>query len=166
MTHLLRIPRQLCLDMRTDLVRPHRFAAERVGFARVVPGTIRDGSLLLLQSYWPVPDEQYVDDPHVGARINGTAIRNAMQDVLNGASHHGLLHVHMHPKRGPTRLSRTDSAEIPKLVQSFRNVDARVPHGLLILTPDHACSLVLAPGTNEYAQMKITIVGFPMEVLE
>lgn len=152
--------------MRADLLRLHPFAAERVGFARATLGTVDDGALVLLKSYWPVPDDQYVDDPYVGARINRAAIRNALQDVLNGGSNHGLFHVHMHLLNGRTGLSATDSDEIPKLVQSFRNVSMKAVHGLLILTPDHAHSLVLLPATEKLLQVdKLSVVGYPTEIL-
>jgi hypothetical protein len=166
MTIRLRIPRFLCERMRTDLVRPHAFAAERIGFARAVTGTISDGSLVLLKSYWPVPDDQYIDDRYVGARINATAIRIAMQDILSGGGCHGLFHVHMHPRKGRTGMSKTDLAEIPKLIQSFRNVGLKAAHGLLILTPDHAFSLALLPDNDRLVQAgKITVVGYPTEIL-
>jgi hypothetical protein len=162
----LRIPRPLCEHMRADLVRPHRVAAERIGFARMAVGTVNGESLLLLKSYWAVPDEQYIDDPYVGARINSAAIRAAMQDVLSGGGDHGLFHVHRHPRRGRTGLSKTDVAEIPKLVNSFRNVGPNVPHGLLVLTPDHALAFALLPGADQLAQVgKISIVGYPTEIL-
>jgi len=167
MTIQLRIPRLLCEHMRADLVRPHCFATERVGFARVMTGTIDDGSVVLLTSYWPVPDDLYVDDPDVGARINGEAIRNTMQDILNGGGRYGLLHVHMHLRKGHTGMSRTDLTEIPKLVQSFRNVGVKAAHGLLILTPDHAFSMALLPGMEALHQVnKIIVVGYPMEILK
>jgi len=162
----LRIPRQLCQHMREDLVRPHAFAAERVGFARTAFSTTPDGSLLLLKSYWPVPDDQYVDDAWVGARINSSAIRAAMQDVLSGGGAHGLFHVHLHARRGRTALSKTDAAEIPKLIMSFRSVGPKAPHGLLVLTPDHALAFALMPGTDKLLQIgNISIVGYPTEVL-
>ena len=162
----LRIPRLSCEHMRRDLGRPHRVAAERIGFARVAVGTVNSGSLLLLTSYWAVPDEQYVDDPYVGARINSTAIRHAMQDVLSGGGAYGLFHVHLHPRKGRTGLSKTDVAEIPKLVSSFRNVGPEIPHGLIVLTPDHALAFALLPGADKLVQVgKITIVGYPTETL-
>lgn len=167
MTIQLRIPRLLCENMRADLVRPHRFATERVGFARVMTGTIGDGKVLLLTSYRPVPDDLYIDDPDVGARIGGDAIRNAMQDVLDGGGRYGLFHVHMHLRKGHTGMSRTDSAEIPKLVQSFRNVGTKATHGLLILTPDRAFSLALLPGSDTLLPVnKVIVVGYPMEILK
>lgn len=160
----LRMLRSLRGDMVQDLVRPHRFAAERVGFARTAFGTVEDGALLLLTSYWGVPDEQYVDDPRVGARINAVAIRCAMQDVLSGD--HGLFHVHLHDHKGRTRLSETDVIEIPKLVSSFRNVGPNRVHGLLVLTYDHALAFALPPKATNLVQISpIAVVGYPTEVL-
>lgn len=164
MTICLRIPRGVCEQMRADLIRAHPFAAERVGFARAATGTVSNGTVMLVKSYWPVSDDQYVDDPFVGARINSTAIRTAMQDVLSGS--HSLFHVHFHPHKGRTRLSRTDVAEIPKLVSSFRNVGPKAAHGFLILTRDHALAFALSPGATAFSPVtKITVVGYPTVIL-
>jgi hypothetical protein len=165
MNTIMRIPRQLAHDMREDLLRPHAYAAERVGFARIAVGTGDDSLILLPTSYWAVPDDQYVNDPYVGARINATAIRSAMQDGLCGG--HGLFHVHLHEHKGRTRLSPTDRAEIPKLVNSFRAVGPNSPHGFLILTLDHALAVVWPGGqTAGIPVSKISIVGYPTEILE
>lgn len=162
----LRIPRELCEQMRGDLLRGHAFAAERVGFARAVMGSTVDGKIVLLQSYWSIQDNQYIDDPEVGARINTGAIRDAMQDILTGEGRYGLFHIHLHNLPGRTRMSRTDALEIPKLVKSFRNIRQDVPHGLLILTPNHAYAQVLLPGSNSFQEVsKTTIIGYPMEIL-
>lgn len=166
MTIQLRIPRTLCEAIRSDLARPHAFAAERVGFARAAFGTVGEGSLLLLKSYWAVPDDEYIEDEGVGARIDSRAIRFAMQDVLSAGGRHGLFHVHMHPYRGPTGLSRTDKAELPKLVNSFRNVAPQATHGFMILTPDHGLAFALPPKAEHlFPVTKITIVGYPTEIL-
>ena len=164
MNTLLRIPRQLAHDMREDLLRKHVFAAERVGFARVALGKGEGSLLLLLKSYWPVPDDHYVNDPRVGARINSVAICIAMQDVLTGG--HGLFHVHLHHHKGRTGVSRTDQAEIPKLVNSFRAVGPNAAHGFLILSFDHALAFVSPPGESRlFSVGKISIVGYPLELL-
>ena len=58
-----------------DLARPHPFAAERVGFVSGRMGTLADnGRLVLLTRYHSIPDDQYLDDPSVGARIGSEAI--------------------------------------------------------------------------------------------
>lgn len=160
----LRMPRLLCDTMRRDLMRRHPFAAERIGFARAAVGKAEDTTLLLLKSYWAVPDAQYVKDQFVGARINSAAIRNAMQDVLD--ADHALFHVHLHHQCGPTGLSRTDQAEIPRLVESFRSARPTSPHGLIVLTFDHCLAVVWQPGASVPVKVgKIVVVGYPMELL-
>ena len=68
-----------------DLSRAHPFAAERVGFASGRAGSlVNQGKLVLLNRYHSIPDDQYVDDPRVGARIGSAAITAAMQAVYYG----------------------------------------------------------------------------------
>jgi hypothetical protein len=160
----IRMTRGLYDTMRRDLARPHNFAAERVGFVRAALGGGYESVIVLLMSYWPVPDDQYVNDPYVGARISGIAIRGAMQDVLSGT--HGLFHVHLHDHIGRTKLSRTDQAEIPKLVSSFRHVGASQAHGSIIFTRDHCLAHVWLPNSQAMVPArKVSIVGYPMELL-
>ncbi len=160
----LRMTRQLYGEMRRDLLRQHAFAGERVGFVQVALSSADDMRLLLLKSYQSVPDDQYINDPMVGARINSAAIRNAMQGILDGGE--GRFHVHLHPHRGQTRLSRTDQAEIPRLVNSFRAVGPNSAHGLLVLTYDHCLAIAWLPGaTGPMNIRKIAVVGYPMEFL-
>src|ERR1700729_2806808 len=100
--------------MRRDLVRPHVFAAERIGFAAVRIGNAgNDPTLILVEGYSPVADENYIDDPKVGARINSAAIRTAMQMAIDQRC--GAFHVHLHINRGKPRLSRTDRTELPRV---------------------------------------------------
>ena len=165
MNMTLRIPRPLRDSMLADLRRRHRFAAERVGFAKGAIG--RGGGndvLVLLNSYTPVPDEDYVDDPRVGARINSRAIQNAMQSVLDSGC--SLFHVHMHLGLGKPRPSKIDLAELPKLIPSFCAAEPTAPHGFLILTADGAAGYAVAPGTNHLVAVpKISVIGYPTEIL-
>ena len=62
--------------------RPHPHAAERVAFMYGRLAVMTE-PLILITRYVPVPDQQYVIDPYVGARINGDAIRAAMQGCLD-----------------------------------------------------------------------------------
>ncbi len=152
-----------------DLMRPHPFAAERVGFATNRMGTLADGGrLLLLNRYHPVPDEQYLDDPTVGARIGPEAITWAMQAGYYGRPRHeGLLHVHLHAHRGKTRMSRVDSCEIPKLMPGFRSVGKDAAHGILILSLDDASAWVWLSGVKEpVAAGRVSVIGRKVEIFE
>jgi hypothetical protein len=161
----IRLTRATYDKVRKDLERPHHFAGERVGFLKAKMGN-RDGDplLVLLTEYEAVPDDQYVFDPKAGARINSTAIRNAMQGILDSGL--GAFHVHMHPHSGRPSLSPLDHRELPKLISSFRAVGPNTAHGIFLMSYDHCVGFVWIPGVQQATQSsKVSIVGFPMELL-
>ena len=162
---VLRIPRRIELEMRESLMRPHEFAAERVGFVFTKLSRSKSGRwFILVCGFESVPDDDYINDPNVGARINSAAIRRAMQRVLTTGE--GALHVHVHEHNGPPGPSYTDQQELRPVMQSIRNASPDAVHGLLILSRDAAWAEVLVPGTLSFqAIKKITVVGFPMGLL-
>lgn len=100
MTIIFRARSDLLNAVRGDLHRLHPFAAERVGWLVCRAGRLVDGGLVILASgYDAIADEDYVDDPSVGAMMGPTAIRKA------------LVHVHMHGHRGRTGFSEVDDRE-------------------------------------------------------
>lgn len=151
--------------MQSDLRRPHPIAAERVGFAF---GRIANAStawpLILLTEYCLVSDDKYLFDMTVGARIDGTAIQAAMQGVIDRDE--GAFHVHLHEWPGRPGFSGTDLAELPPIVRSLRTVGPRHAHGLLLLSDDAAYADIWMPGKREPVSARITVVGFPMNVIE
>ena len=80
-----KIPKLLAQEIKNDLMRSHPFAFERVGFVFTRLSRSQDGKsqIILATAYEPVPDEDYIDDPDVGARINSTAIRGVMQTGID-----------------------------------------------------------------------------------
>jgi hypothetical protein len=164
MNGILRIPADVHQKLLADLRRPHRFAAERVAFCRAHLGNRGGATMLaLVADFWSVPDDQYVDDPTSGARINGTAIRTAMQEVLDSRA--GILHVHLHDLKGVPRFGAMDRAEIPRLVDSLRGTDANRVHGMLVLSPDSAEAWLAFPGSELQPATKVAIVGRPMTLV-
>ncbi|NBS71811.1 hypothetical protein EBT31_23280, partial [bacterium] len=114
---ILRIPRATLETVRSDLVRGHPFAYERVGFLTVRQSKGRDGEAICLATgYMAIPDEQYVRDRFSGARIGSLAIRSALQLSLDEGM--GLFHVHIHDHAGVPGFSMTDIAETSRLVSS------------------------------------------------
>jgi hypothetical protein len=101
-------------DILRDLMRPHPFAAERVGFVFGRLGSLSDGGrLVLLTRYHSIPDDQYVEDRTVGARIGSEALTWAMQAVYHGRpAREGIFHIHLHGHRGETGMSVTDHPRI------------------------------------------------------
>lgn len=152
-----------------DLARPHPFAAERVGFAFGRMGTLADeGRLVLLTRYHSLPDDQYIEDETVGARIGSDALTWAMQAVYHGRpNREGIFHVHVHPRAGRTGMSRTDAREIPKLMPGFQSVGQMAAHGIIILSRDHGAGWVWLPGRKEgVAAHAISVIGKPLGVFE
>ncbi|HST51086.1 MAG TPA: hypothetical protein VLJ61_03670 [Pyrinomonadaceae bacterium] len=156
-------------EMMQDLMRPHPFAAERVGFAFARVTALRDhGSLVLLNRYHSIPDSQYVDDATVGARIGADALTWAMQEVYRGRpAHEGIFHIHLHCHDGQTDMSRTDKHEIPQLIPGFRSVGRNGAHGIIILSLNHAVGWVwlLSAGAPVLAT-KVMVIGTPIHVFE
>jgi hypothetical protein len=152
-----------------DFKRPHPFAAERVGFASGRLGSLDGGGrLILLTRYQPIPDDNYIDDPNVGARINSEAITGAMHAVYHGRlKREGIFHVHQHQQRGEPAPSKTDWREIPKMMPGFQAVGPQAPHGILILSTDHGSAWVWLPGGEEpIAADRISVIGVPIRVFD
>ena len=165
----IRLTRSLYDLIHSDIVRPHPFADERIGFAYGKIGNRHSGEpLILLYRYCSVPDEQYVDDSKVGARIGGDAITNVMQQVLDHRSEQeGAFHVHVHDHEGTTGLSHTDRSEIPLLIPSFKTVGKKAAHGLIIFSKNHGLSRVWLPGQQEpMSASRIVVVGAPLSIFE
>jgi hypothetical protein len=160
-----RISRALFEHMKDDLKRPHAHAEERIGFLSVATGTGEEGDQLLLGcGYYAVNDARYIQDARVGARIDGQAIREAMQRVLD--TRRGVFHVHLHPHAGVPSFSGTDRREQPRLVESFANVGPDLSHGMLVLSEDAAYAWIRMPGELDLVvPAGSSIVGDPMALL-
>lgn len=162
MTVAIRFARSLFDRIRADLSRPHPFAAERIGFAY---GDLVDAGtrLILMTAYEPVGDDDYIDDPMCGARIDSQAIRTAMQGVLNRRQ--GAFHVHMHRWPGQPFLSKTDAAEIPDIVTGLRRVGTTFANGILLLHDIECAGWVWLPGAESPVEAdSVSVVGFPFHI--
>ncbi|MHC5537082.1 hypothetical protein ACYOEI_02460 [Singulisphaera rosea] len=140
----IHLPRDLYQGVLADLRRPHEHAAERIGFlySRLEPAQ----HLVVMTRYVPIPDERYVVDDTVGARIDGDAIRAAMQGVLDTGE--GVFHTHLHEGPGIPWFSRKDDEELPRLIPAFRAVGRTQATGLFLLSPDSAIADVWVPGAQ------------------
>lgn len=162
MTLRFRITKGLYEEIHRDLLRPHAFSAERVGFAKARLGTAAgDDRIVLITGYASVKDDHYIDDPKSGARIDSNAIRDAMEMILQEDV--GLFHVHLHDFPGVPALGQMDRREIPRLIETFRATDPRYPHGILLLSEDAFSSWVWLPGSTEpVVPDRSTVVGMPL----
>jgi hypothetical protein len=165
MTMLFKMNWSLRRAAMEDLRRPHSFAYERVGFIGCRAATINNGIMIIAESYDRVADENYIRDRRVGARINGDAIRMALQLSLTQGV--GLFHVHVHEHKGTPRPSSTDLHESKKFVPDFFNVTPTMPHGTLILSEDSAFGLCWVGKRLEPKIIdRIEFVGSPLNMMD
>jgi hypothetical protein len=140
MKTIFRTTDRFLADVRRDLARPHRFAAERVGFISIRAASTAASLVLLGESYHPVADDDYIDDTSVGAMMGQEAIRKALNIALLQPV--GMIHVHMHEHKGRPGFSPTDRREQLKFVPDFFKVRRQMPHGAIVLSHDQAIGRV------------------------
>lgn len=157
-----KITRKLLDEVRRDLDRRHPFAAERVGFISCKVGALPAGGVVILaHAHHPVEDDDYLDDPTVGAMMGPGAIRKAMQRAYN--ENVSMFHVHMHDHLGTPWFSKIDIREAKKFVPDFWNVRPEMPHGALVFSMDSVAGLCWLPQTHQVEMVsKISIVGAPL----
>lgn len=154
----IRIPESLLARIRDDLIRPHKFAAERVGFLTTRKQSFAGCDALYVTGYYPVPDDQYVDDPSVGARISEQSIDQAYRWAASGDV--GVFHIHAHSGKGAPGLSRTDERELPHLVQPMTAIGKEQAHGIFLLSDDACKAWAWRAGERQPVVVEqITVVG-------
>jgi hypothetical protein len=159
-----RLTRNLLGEVINDLRRPHQFAAERVGFLSCRVGSLKpSGWIILAHAFYPVSDDDYLDDPSVGAMMGSAAIRKAMQIALNNDV--GIFHVHMHEHRGSPRFSGTDLRETAKFVPDFWHVRPHMIHGAIVISLDSIAGLCWHPQrAAPICISAFSVVGAPMSL--
>lgn len=160
MSLALKITRRLLDHTLADLNRPHKHAAERVGFlaCRCVIG--REGHILLCYEYIPVEDDHYMRDHTCSARIDGRAIRSAMERALMDRC--ALLHVHTHGDYGQPEPSLMDKADLPGIAESVFNVLPAAGHGWVVLSRGGIAGEILLASKKRAPIRDLSIIGNPM----
>ena len=148
--------------IRSDLNRTHRFALERVGFIACNASELANGGLLILaKEYFPVADEDYINDSTVGAMMGSAAIRKALQIAYSQDV--SMFHVHMHEHRGIPSFSKVDLRESAKFIPDFWNVRPKLPHGTVVFSHNSAAGLCWLPQTRlSLPVTDITVTGSPL----
>ena len=116
---------------RTDLHRPHEFAFERVAFLITKTAWSDSRVVVLAYDYVAIPDEQYVYDPSVGARISQESVRNALNHALLRKC--GVFHVHSHHFGRMLWFSETDLVDQDQMIPDFFSVSPNQVHGSLLI---------------------------------
>ncbi len=130
----LKLPSVMHIEILEDLRRPHRFAAERVGFIVARPTRSKSGVILLASRYVDVPDDGYAEDFSAGAVMNEKTIFGAMQIAYSENS--SVIHVHLHEGRGRPGFSSIDQRESAKFVPAFLKARPEYPHAAVVLSRD------------------------------
>lgn len=157
----LKIPATLLQRVRTDLIRPHAFAHERVGFILAGAAAVAGGITLTVRAYEPVADADYEFAPGVGAKIGSNAMRKAAQAAYRPRS--SLLHVHTHGGRGVPQFSGVDLDSAKEFVPAFFHSSPRMPHGLLVLSNTDATGLLwISPDKSPVKISRMVSVGLPV----
>ena len=154
----VKVTSMLLDEVRRDLARPHAFARERVGFLKAALALSESDCTILVHSYTPVADNDYLNDPSVGAMMGPHAISMAMAAAFE--DHVALLHVHSHSGRGIPNFSGVDLRENQKFVPDFFKVCPQRPHGAVVLSATHAYGHVwLGPGASVCPIDQFQLVG-------
>ena len=156
-----RITDDLLTKIHADLSRPHAFAAERVGFIACACASLPDKGLeFLAQTFHPVADDHYIDDPRVGAMMGSAAIRAALQYAYQQPV--SMFHVHRHEHRGRPRFSTVDICESARFVPDFWKVRPTRAHGALVLSLDSMFGHCWIPGARAPQSIEsFSVVGRP-----
>lgn len=131
-----KITSQLFSDIRGDLHRRHSFAHERVGFVGAELSLHGCCCTVLAHTYIPVADEDYIDDPSVGAMMSADAMYKGMNWAFE--QNVALFHIHTHGGSGVPGFSNVDVRESDKFVPDFFKVRPERPHGAIVLSNTHA----------------------------
>ena len=143
-----KITRALLRSIHRDLVRPHPFAYERVGFIAAGLATAGDTLLILARNYRPLMDHEYLPNTSVGAMMGPEAIRGALQWALETGG--AMFHVHTHGGCGVPNFSTIDILENAKFVLDFFKVASHAAHGAIVLSNDAARGQVWCNRNESY----------------
>lgn len=153
----LRMTQEIHQKIRSDLRRFHPFAYERVGYTFIRP---LGNDVLVVTGYESVPDEFYIKDKTVGARIDHRGIVLAMKRADKNKE--GILHTHVHGGFGFPQFSLDDEVDHCNFVRSFKNSNPQMPHGFLLLSKDKMRARIWMPGHKDYSDLyKYSIIGLP-----
>lgn len=164
MRTVFRATARFIADVLTDLRRPHRFAAERVGFISVRAASAPKQLLLIAQGYHPVEDADYVEDPTVGARMGQEAIRKALNMALLQPV--GIFHVHLHEHAGPPFFSGIDLDGQAEVLPDFFKVRESMPHGALVFSEDRASGRIWLDAQRIHDIAEFNVVGWHYRFFE
>lgn len=161
---LIRMSKQLETEVRADLARRHAFAVERIGFLFSKTLQLADDELLILMArYFPVHDDEYIEDDEVGAKIGSTAIRRGMQEAMDSGE--GAFHVHAHDFSSKPEFSAVDRRSAALLMPSFQTVSPHAAHGAFLFGSEGCVADVWLPNQKKAQRAaRVSIAGHPLRI--
>jgi hypothetical protein len=156
-----RIPKALKKKINFDLSRKHNYAYERVGFVLTRTHWIDDEAIILAYDYKSVADDDYIEDREVGARINSSAIKQALEKAYYEKC--GIFHVHSHSHLEKPLESCSDIAGIRPLIESISRIDKTQLFGYIIFSENSALCQIKSPNNKSFIESSVySEVGYPM----
>jgi len=114
-------------EITQDLIRPHSFAFERVGY---VLGEIKNG-VLVLNEWMKFEDFFYEQNDEVGARIGGEGMTYLVKKVFSSRKH--FFHTHLHDFQDIPTFSDVDMRSLLEVTPSLFDFSGLGPHGALLI---------------------------------
>lgn len=149
--------------VRSDLMRPHPFAHERVGFITTRAARGLDHLVVFAEDYYPVADEDYLPSEAVGAMMGSEALRKALELALLKPV--GVFHVHMHLLGRRLWFSPIDLREQVKYIPDFFKVRRNMPHGAIVLSPQSAAGRAWLSPDQIVPIDEFNVVGAKLQVV-
>lgn len=162
MNIVFRVSETLLADVRADLVRPHPFAHERVGFIAARAAAGHEKLVIIATEYFPVPDHEYVHDQTMGAVLGQEALRKALEVALLKPV--GMFHVHMHTLPSRLWFSTIDLREQQRFVPDFFKVQSKLPHGAIVLSPTAIAGRAWLARDTAWPITEFNIVGSRVKI--
>lgn len=157
MNTLFKLDQKLLSKVHADLSRRHEYASERVGFLQCRAAALKNGVMIIAESYYAVADGHYLHSHEVGALINADAIRAALQMALQQPV--CIFHIHRHDHNGTPRFSPVDHAGNARLIPDFHKVRPNMPHGAVVLSNDSMAGLCWMPNSPPVAISRFEVIG-------
>lgn len=162
---ILKISTEIYSGILNDLLRPHKYANERVGFLFSRSKKIWNGDYLVyLTEYKALDDEDYIDDPRFGSKFGSKPINDSISYGLERDM--GVFHVHMHELSGGLpEFSDIDLKHLPPIFESCHRIIKNQVHGMLLLGSEGLNAQVWIPERRGFIKAdQINVVGSPMKV--
>jgi len=164
MNIIFKFDEKLLTNIHADLSRSHELAFERVGFVECRAAATESGIMILATAYHPVADSNYLPSKKIGALINASAIREALQISMQNKS--GMFHIHRHEHSGTPNFSHVDKSGNSQLIPDFFKVSPKMPHGAIVLSRNSMIGECWINNKQSESINRFEVVGKHLNILK